>query len=130
MLVTRETDYAIRTVLFLARERHSIVSATQISRAVNIPRSFLAKILQRLVRSGILISLRGVNGGFQIARNPSKISLLAIMEAVQGMASISACAIDSKICKLNRSCTVHPVWVKMRAEIENRLRKETIQRLM
>ncbi|HUL00978.1 MAG TPA: Rrf2 family transcriptional regulator [Nitrospirota bacterium] len=130
MLVTRETDYAIRTILYLAKERGHIVSATKIARAIHIPRSFLSKILQRLVRSRILTSLRGVNGGFRLARTPSRISLLSIMEAVQGLTCINACAIDSTACKLSRTCTVHSVWVKMRTEMERRLQKETVAKLM
>ena len=130
MLVTRETDYAVRTVLYLARDGSRLASVTEIAQSMHIPKSFLAKLLQRLVRSNILTSMRGVNGGFQLAQKPSDITLLSIMEAVQGPAGINVCAIDSKRCKLSSSCSVHPVWVEIRKEVERRLKRATIANLL
>ncbi len=130
MLVTRETDYAVRTVLYLAKNRDRTASVTEVAHAMQIPKSFLAKLLQRLVRSHILTSSRGVNGGFQLAQKPSEITLLSIMEAVQGPAGINVCAIDSKRCNLSSACAVHPVWVEIRKEVEKRLKRETIGRLI
>lgn len=130
MLVTRETDYAVRTVLYLAKNRNRMASVTEVAHAMHIPKSFLAKLLQRLVRSHILTSSRGVNGGFQLVQKPSEITLLSIMEAVQGPAGINVCAIDSKLCKLSSTCAVHPVWVEIRKEVEKRLKRETIGKLI
>jgi Rrf2 family protein len=130
MLVTRETDYAVRTVLYLAKNRNRMASVTEVADAMQIPKSFLAKLLQRLVRSHILASSRGINGGFQLAQKPSEITLLSIMEAVQGPAVINVCAIDSKRCKLSSTCAVHPVWVEIRKEVEKRLKRETISKLI
>jgi Rrf2 family protein len=130
MLVTRETDYAVRTVLYLAKNRDRTASVTEVAKAMHIPKSFLAKLLQRLVRSHILTSSRGVNGGFQLAQLPSEITLLSIVEAVQGPAGINVCAIDSKRCKLSSTCAVHPVWVEIRKEVEKRLKREKIGKLI
>jgi Rrf2 family protein len=130
MLVTRETDYAVRTVLYLAKERNRRASVTEVAHAMHIPKSFLAKILQRLVKSNILISTRGVKGGFELAQKASEISLLSIMEAIQGPAGINLCAVDSKKCKLSATCSVHPVWVAIRKEVERRLKKQTIKELL
>jgi Rrf2 family protein len=130
MLVTRETDYAVRTVLYLAKNRDRTASVTEVAHAMQIPKSFLAKLLQRLVRSHILTSSRGVNGGFQLAQKPSDITLLSIIESVQGPAGINVCAIDSKRCKLSSTCAVHPVWVEIRKEVEKRLKRETIGKLI
>jgi Rrf2 family protein len=71
-----------------------------------------------------------VSGGFQLARKPSDINLLSILEAVQGPAGINVCAIDSKRCEMSKSCTVHPVWVEVRKEVERRLKRETIAKLI
>jgi Rrf2 family protein len=129
MLVTRETDYAVRCVLYLAREKDQVANVTEIAHAMHIPKTFLAKILQRLIRSKIVGSLRGMNGGFLLAKKPADISLLDIMEAIQGPAGINECAVDSKKCQRSSSCAVHPVWVDIRKEVENRLKKETIDKL-
>ncbi len=130
MLITRETDYAVRCILYLAQERDRIASVTEVARAMHIPKSFLAKILQRLVRSGILASIRGAQGGFRLAKKPAGITLLAIIEAVQGPAAINVCVVDGKRCKLSPTCAVHPVWMDIRKEVENRLKKQTVARLL
>jgi Rrf2 family protein len=130
MLVTRETDYAVRTVLYLAGQDGRMVSVTEIAHAMHIPKSFLAKLLQRLVRSHILASSRGAKGGFLLAQKPSEISLLTILESMQGLSGINVCAVDSKRCTLSSSCVVHPVWVEIRKDVEKRLKRETIDRLI
>ena len=130
MLVTRETDYAVRTVLYLARDSDRMANVTEVARAMHIPKSFLAKILQRLVRSHILASMRGVKGGFTLARKPTEISLLDILESIQGPAGINVCAIDSRRCRFSSTCSVHPVWVEIRKEVERRLKKQTIAKLL
>ncbi len=130
MLVTRETDYAVRTILYLAREGHRTANVTEVAHAMHIPKSFLAKILQRLTKNNILISTRGVKGGFKLAKKPTGISLLDIMMSIQGPATINVCVIDSKNCRLSANCSVHPVWVGIRKEVEKRLRKQTIASLM
>lgn len=130
MLVTRETDYAVRTVLYLARNSGHKVSVTEIADSMQIPKTFLAKLLQRLVKHHLLISSRGVNGGFQLGRKPGDITLLEIMEIMQGPAAINVCAIESGRCGLSSTCTVHPVWVDIRKDVEKRLSKVTIAKLM
>jgi len=130
MLVTRETDYAVRTVLYLAKNGDRRVSVTEIAGAMSIPKSFLAKLLQRLVRNHVLLSSRGVNGGFTLAKKASAISLLDVMEVMQGPAAINVCAIDSGRCNMSAACTVHPVWVDIRREVERKLAKTTIARLI
>lgn len=130
MLVTRETDYAVRTILYLARNKDRMTSVTEIADAMLIPKTFLAKLLQRLVKNHLLISSRGVNGGFRLAKKPDQITLLDVMEVMQGPAAINICAIDNARCSLSATCTVHPVWVEIRKEVEKKLTRVTIARLM
>ena len=130
MLVTRETDYAVRCVLYLAREKDLVANVTEIAHAMHIPKTFLAKILQRLIRGKIVGSLRGMHGGFKLAKKPTEISLLDIMKAIQGTAGINVCAVDSKKCSMSPSCAVHPVWVDIRKDVEGRLKRETIEMLL
>jgi Rrf2 family protein len=130
MLITRETDYAVRTILYLAYKGDHTTNVTEVAHAMHIPKSFLAKILQRLRKKNILVSTRGVKGGFKLAKKPSEISLFDIMASMQGPAAINLCVIDSKKCKLSSTCSVHPVWVDIRQEVEKRLQKQTIAALM
>jgi Rrf2 family protein len=129
MLVTRETDYAVRCVLYLAQDKDQVASVGEIADQMHIPKSFLAKILQRLVREGIVESIRGVNGGFRLLRSPAQITLLEVLTAIQGVAPVNSCAIDKRRCNLSSRCGVHPVWIEIRREIERRLATQTIQSL-
>ena len=130
MYVTRKGDYAIRCVLFLSREAGRIISANEISQSASIPKSFLAKILQRLSRTGIVRSTQGIAGGFQLARPPDEINLLDVIKAVQGPSALNMCAIDRHKCNLSSTCVIHPIWVQIMEEMEERLRKETFAKLI
>ncbi len=130
MQITREADYAIRCVLHLSESEGEIVMVNEIAKARKIPRSFLAKILQRLAKAGIIKSFRGVNGGYQLAKSPEKINLLDVIEAIDGPVAMNRCAIDRRMCSLSDECVVHPVWVELRKETERRLRKIDFRRLM
>ncbi|MBI5666235.1 MAG: Rrf2 family transcriptional regulator [Nitrospirae bacterium] len=122
-MITRKTDYAIRCVLHLATTAKDVVMVNEIAAERDIPQSFLAKILQTLAKAGIVESLRGVQGGFRLARKPSDISLLDVVEAMEGTVAMNICAVDKKKCGFSSTCVVHPVWVDIRKDVEDRLRQ-------
>ena len=97
----------------------------EISREMATPKSFLAKILQKLVKAGVIRSFRGVKGGFQLNRAPKDISLLDVIEATEGVVALNACAVDSSVCGFSGTCGVHTVWVTLRGEVNDLLRKHT-----
>lgn len=123
MELTRQTDYAIRCVLYLSKKQDRTVVVEEISDEMSIPKSFLSKIVQRLTRTGILESFRGVSGGFRLSRKPSEITLLDVIEAMQGTAASNKCAIDKVQCGLSCTCIVHPVWIELKKRTEDYLRK-------
>ena len=129
MHITRETDYAVRCVLYLSKNPDSVSDVNDISEAMGIPKTFVAKILQRLAKAGIARSTRGVKGGFKIAGNPSQLSLLHVIEAVQGPLSINLCVINEKSCVRSEYCSVHPAWIEIQHAIEKRLKQYTFGRL-
>lgn len=130
MLVTRETDYAIRCVLYLARNRDQVSSVGAIAESMKIPKSFLAKILQRLVREGIAESLRGMRGGFRLLRQPENMTLLEVFTAMQGVAPVNTCAIDKRRCRMSSACAVHAIWAEIRSDVERRLSAQKISDLV
>jgi Rrf2 family protein len=126
--IRRETDYAIRCIYYLS-ERDKIVMVDEISREMHIPKSFLAKILQRLSKAGIVTSYVGVKGGFNLAKTPGQISLYDIIVAIEGPVALNKCTVNKRSCSLSRTCKVHPIWVNIRDEIEALLRKSTFNRM-
>ncbi|MBI4689034.1 MAG: Rrf2 family transcriptional regulator [Nitrospirae bacterium] len=129
MYVTRKADYAIRCVLYLTRNTGRVASVDEISAAMYVPKSFLAKILQRLMKAGIVSSTRGIKGGFQLAKDSKDINLLEVIEAIQGPSAANICAIDKKLCDMSNRCAVHPIWVKIRKKVEQELKKENFAKL-
>jgi Rrf2 family protein len=129
MFITREADYAVRCVLFLSQETDRVVSANEISVSMNVPKTFLAKILQRLSKSRIVRSSQGVAGGFELVNKPDKVNILEVIEAIQGPTAVNVCAVDEHNCDLSSTCPVHPVWVELREDIENKLKKESFAKL-
>lgn len=123
MQITRETDYAIRCVLYLTSRTDRVVMVDEISREMAAPKSFLAKILQKLVKADIARSFRGVKGGFQLSREPRDITLLDVIEAVEGSIALNACVLDRTACGFSSTCAVHPVWIGLRAEFNELLKK-------
>jgi Rrf2 family protein len=129
MQITRETDYAIRCVLHLSKDPDRVIMVDSIARDKKIPKSFLAKILQKLTKAGIVKSFRGVNGGYQLDKHPSEVSLLNIIESIEGPVVMNECAMNKKICDMSDSCTVHPVWVKIRKVVEGALSDYNLETL-
>ncbi|MEW6739929.1 MAG: Rrf2 family transcriptional regulator [Nitrospirota bacterium] len=130
MEITRETDYAIRCVLHLSEAPNDVIMVDEIAKAKSIPKSFLSKILQKLAKANIVKSYRGVKGGFQIAKAPREINLLDVIDAIEGPVAMNRCAVNKKFCSLSSNCTVHPVWVELRKDVEKKLKKIDFARLI
>jgi Rrf2 family protein len=122
MNITRETDYAVRCVLCLSETPDEVVMVDDIAVATSVSKAFLAKILQKLTKAGIVKSFRGVKGGFRLTRKPKDITLLDVIEAIEGEVSMNKCVVDQRFCELHETCTVHPVWVGIRSSVEDLLR--------
>lgn len=130
MHITREGDYGIRSVLYLARQPFKKVSfVNEISEDYKIPRSFLAKILQKLVKAKIVRSYRGVKGGFSLARHPKEISVLDVLEAVEGKLYVNICLMDKKKCGFSKHCPVQQVWNTVQIRVVDALKKSTFEEL-
>lgn len=130
MQITRETDYAIRCVQYLCKNPSEIKMVDEIASEMKIPKSFLAKILQKLTKAKIARSYRGVKGGFIPARRPEDINLLEVVEAIEGPIAVNTCVVDKKSCGFSDTCSVHPVWVSIRKEIEQRLKSVNFRNLV
>ena len=130
MQVTRESDYGIRSVLYLARQPFKKVSfVNEISEEYRIPRSFLAKILQKLVKAKIVRSYRGVKGGFSLARQAREITVLEVLEAIEGKMSLNICVLDKKKCNFSRHCPTHLLWANVQNKVIDMLKKSNFDEL-
>ncbi len=130
MVITRATEYAIRTVIFLAQQPPGeIVLKKDICRTQEVTPAFLTKILQPLIKVGIVSSQRGVGGGFLLARDPQEINLLDLLEAEEGPLKLNHCLIDDNCCERDVYCAVHKVWAEAQMEMMQALKKHSIAEL-
>jgi Rrf2 family protein len=119
----RQVDYAIRCLVFLSRTRDRLATKGEIAKATSAPDLFVAKILQRLVHAGLVLSTRGVHGGFVLARDPASLSLLDVIDLTQSSVAPRPCVLNPRACPFRESCPVHPIWVKIHRTTERELRK-------
>lgn len=130
MLITRATEYAIRAVLYLAKQPSGeIVLKKDICQTQNITPAFLTKILQPLIKAGIVGSQRGVGGGFFLARSPERITLLDVVEAEEGPIYINQCLMGDGTCERDTFCPVHGAWRYIRDEMMRVLTEYNFARL-
>jgi Rrf2 family protein len=103
----------------------------EIAQAQRVPPDFVAKILQSLVHAGLLSSHRGSGGGFRLARPRNEISLLSIVEAIEGPLAVVACSSpDGGECDHAGLCPAHRVWRQVQAGIAEVLEKATLESLV
>ncbi len=125
MQITRQADYAVRAVLYLSRLGPDQRAATsQIAEEQQIPPSFLAKIVSQLSVAGLLQTSRGARGGVSLARTPDQISLLEVVEAIDGPILLNEC-VGNGACTFGDDCAMKPVWCDAQAELVSRLRQTT-----
>ena len=107
-IIRRETDYALRCLLYLGNlEDGAVASSKIIAKDQGLPYELLRKIFQRLTSAGLVSSIRGKQGGFKLAVPPRDITIKRVLEAVQGPVAVNRCVNDDKWCPNQAACQFH-----------------------
>jgi len=122
MQITRQADYAVRAVLYLARNGDQRTATSMIAEKQRIPPSFLAKIVSQLSIAGLLHTSRGARGGVSLARAPQEITLLEVIEAIDGPIQLNECVGDTGACSFDDDCPLRPVWCDAQEQLVNKLK--------
>ena len=131
VVITRATEYAIRTVIFLAQQpRDEIVLKKDICRTQDVTPAFLTKILQPLIKNGIVSSQRGVGGGFLLAKSPDEITLLDILQAEEGPLKLNHCLVEESSCQRDEHCSAHEVWDEVQQQMISVLQRYSVAELV
>lgn len=126
MIYSKPCEYAIRALSYLAANPRTTARADEMARAEGLPPPILAKILQELVRKGLLASQRGPGGGFRLARRPELITLRDIVAAIDGLDQFVECAVGLDRCSDDSPCPVHQRWKPVRAHFMQFLETTTL----
>jgi len=130
MQITRQADYAVRAMVYLAQLGPDQRAATgQIAQEKSIPPSFLAKIVSQLSVAGLLQTSRGARGGVSLAKPADAITLLDVVEAIDGPILLNNCVGDSSSCNYDDSCPLKPVWCDAQKMLVEQLSKANFAQL-
>ena len=131
MRLTLAGEYAIRTMMYLAEfsfDRRAQIS--EISKACDIPESFLRNIVLKLSKHQLILSQRGAGGGVKLMRSPDTISLLDVVVAIEGEIALNRCLLPSQdFCKETSLCAVHAIWTQAQKSMVEELSNVTLQSL-
>lgn len=129
--ITRDGEYAVRAIVYLASQPEGKISLiSEISEVQEVPKSYLSKIMQHLTRAGLVKSKRGAKGGFTLARPADRITLRETIEAMEGPIHLNVCLIKKGECHRDDFCPVHPVWKEAQARLMEVLEGKTMADLV
>ena len=129
-LITRNTDYAVRALCYVAGQGKGFVSAAEMVAKLKIPRPFLRKLLQTLSAEGILSSFKGQGGGFALAKRPENVPLADLVRIFQGTVELNQCIFKKKICPNRKTCVLRKEINRIERDVLMRLRGITIASLV
>ena len=128
-MLNQTTTYAVRAMAYLAKhDSEEAVLAKTISQEMDIPRNFLSKIMNRLVREGLVASTRGTGGGFRLACDPKTITLRKVMEPFMDLGAYKNCFLGMRAC--DGSCGMHDRWIDIARKIEAMVDYVTIDEVL
>lgn len=130
MQVTKSLDYAVRSLTFMGNEPMGMHSMREISEHQNIPVNYLAKIMRKLVKKGLVRSMVGPEGGYSLRKSPGEISLRDIYEAIEGEIRMVDCMDKDTICFLHDTCPQLPVWDRIQISMIRILEETTLQDML
>lgn len=124
MKLNQATDYGFRMVLYMSILPYGTkITGAELSKALSIPNRFLLKIMRNLTRAELIKSFRGVDGGFTLAKKPNEITLVDVIDAVEGTTYLQTCLYDPQSCSrgCNGICAVREAFMSVNREVVERL---------
>ena len=131
IMFNKETEYALRGVVYVMGQnlKNHRPGVEEISKMIEAPRYFVAKILHRLVRAGFLGSVKGKGGGFYLDESMSSFSVLDLVSHIEGSDIVTKCIFGLSKCSDEAPCPMHEKYIPVRKSIEKLLQTETISSL-
>ncbi len=131
VIFSKKCEYGLQAVLYLAanKEINEVAPVDEIAKKLGIPKEFVSKILQSLTESGIVSSKKGKFGGFALAKKTSKVKLIDIVKAIDGLDIFNSCVLGFPECSPEHPCPLHSKWGELRTKTYNMLNDETLDQL-
>jgi len=129
-LVTKKIHYAIKALLYIAKNPTKVISVNELVKKLNMRKAFLRRILQVLSKEGILRSLKGSGGGFLLNIKPDKIHVIDIVSIFRDDTDIFSCLFERDICPQPSRCLLMQEMKKIETQLNKALRRLTIGKLL
>jgi len=130
ILFSKQCEYALQAITYIAmKPARSATSIKELASALEIPYHFLAKILQDLTLKGLLFSMKGPTGGFGLAKQSRSITLLHVVEAIDGLDFANKCVMGFAQCDNSAPCAAHAHWKNLRQGIHSMLSKRNLSQV-
>ncbi|MDD5618473.1 MAG: Rrf2 family transcriptional regulator [Candidatus Omnitrophica bacterium] len=129
-LVNKNIHYAVKSLLYFAKNSDRVVSVNELVKKLNMRRAFLRRILQALSKYGILKSLKGYNGGFMLNRKPDKIRVIDIVNIFHDETNIIGCLLEKDICLHPNKCLLMRKMKEIEFQFNSTLRLLTVAKLL
>lgn len=127
IIFSKKCEYGLQACLYLAAiNTGAVIPSGEIAKQLKIPKEFISKILQSLTTSGLIYSKKGKLGGFSLAKDPSKIKLIDIVTAIDGLQLFEKCVLGFPNCSPDTPCPVHDKWGELRTKAYQMLTDETL----
>jgi len=128
--ISKLTDYATVLLAELARHARCCVAASRLAEGTNLELPTVAKVLKTLARSGLVHSVRGVNGGYALNRAPESISVAEVVRAMEGPIALTECGLEPGLCAHESSCHLRGNWQRIGLAVEQALESLSLADLL
>ncbi len=128
--ISKLADYACWVMREFARHPEATMSAAELSSAIHLAIPTVQKIVKHLQKAGLLRSTRGQSGGYQLARPVQMISILNIVEAMDGQIALTSCCHSELLCDKAFHCDIKPTWISVNALVQEALAKVGLENLV
>jgi Rrf2 family protein len=125
--VPTKTQYGMRALVHLARMRETTAASAEIAKAEGIPPKYLEGILGQLKNAGLVLSERGKNGGYKLAKSPAEMRMIEVIEALEGEVRPVGCLDDSGVCAQGECCQPRMFWGGLKETIDSYLESKTLK---
>ncbi len=128
--MSKMADYGTVILSAMAREPEQLRSAAELAAAIHVPASTVSKVLKILAREGLIVSLRGAKGGYLLARPPAQITIVEIIDAMDGPVGMTECSITPGLCSQEAECAVRANWLRVNRAVLHVLRQITLDQMI
>jgi Rrf2 family protein len=129
LVPTRRTDYGLRAMIHLAHNPARLSKAAEIAEDMHIPPGFLYQVLRELQRARLVTSQPSRHGGYRLGKHPEQITVLEIVEALEGPLLPGECALHAGPCRWDQVCALHATWSAARQALVDTLGAATLARI-